>query len=266
MMVFDIYCGGKCCREDDEYFLRFFQEYESNMPALPYVYDWEDRRLEQVKRLVPDTLIGSASNQFELQKLLMFWVSRNLLGGSASPVRPMNALQIIKNTRENAAKSTCWAYAVVLNEIYLSFGFRSRMIRCLPMDLRPMDCHCMTVVYSDVYQKWIAFDAAMGTYYTDEEKVPLNVKEIRRILLEGKPLLTPYLPRSISQNLRWYLCKNMIRFTAYQTSCFNMEEPERDRVLYILNPSSFRTVDKQLTENGRKLQIKSVYCEEAFWG
>ena len=52
----------------------------------------------------------------------------------------------------------------------------------------------MTVVYSDVYQKWIAFDAAMGTYYTDEEKVPLNVKEIRRILLEGKPLLTPYLP------------------------------------------------------------------------
>ena len=58
----------------------------------------------------------------------------------------------------------------------------------------------------------------------------------------------------------------MIRFTAYQTSCFNMEEPERDRVLYILNPASFRTVDKQLSEGGRKLQIKSVYCEEEFWG
>ena len=177
----------------------------------------------------------------------------------------MNTVEILKSRRLRETRSTCWTYAVVLNEVYLSFGFRSRVIRCLPMDLRPMDCHCMTIVFSDLYNKWVAFDAAMGTYYTDAEKCPLDVQEIRQILLEGKSLCMPYVPRSTSVNLRWYLCKNMIRFCTYQESTFNIEEPERDRTLYMLNPVRYRMTDKVVPEGEHCLFIKNVYSDTDFW-
>ena len=232
-MTFNIYMEGKVSREDDFYFLRLFHEYGASVSALPYQYQWHDKRLQQVRELIPATVFENTSNQFELQKKL--------------------------------TRSTCWTYAVVLNEVYLSFGFRSRMIRCLPMDLRPMDCHCMTMVFSDLYNKWVAFDAAMGTYYTDAEKCPLDVQEIRQILLEGKSLCMPYVPRSTSVNLRWYLCKNMIRFCTYQESAFNIEEPERDRTLYMLNPVRYRMTDKVVPEGEHCLFIKNVYSDTDFW-
>lgn len=264
-MTFNIYMEGKVSREDDFYFLRLFHEYGASVSALPYQYQWHDKRLQQVRELIPATVFENTSNQFELQKKLMFWANRSLLSGEAPPVRPMNTVEILKSRRLRETRSTCWTYAVVLNEVYLSFGFRSRMIRCLPMDLRPMDCHCMTMVFSDLYNKWVAFDAAMGTYYTDAEKCPLDVQEIRQILLEGKSLCMPYVPRSTSVNLRWYLCKNMIRFCTYQESAFNIEEPERDRTLYMLNPVRYRMTDKVVPEGEHCLFIKNVYSDTDFW-
>lgn len=82
----------------------------------------------------------------------------------------------MENTRKNKFTSSCWANAVVLNEVFLAFGFFSRMIRCLPLDLRPSDCHCVMLSYSDDYRKWVVFDAAMGTYYTNSDKIPMSVQ------------------------------------------------------------------------------------------
>ena len=75
----------------------------------------------------------------------------------------------------------------------------------------------------------------------------------------------PYVPRSTSVNLRWYLCKNMIRFCTYQESAFNIEEPERDRTLYMLNPVRYRMTDKVVPEGEHCLFIKNVYSDTDFW-
>ena len=72
-------------------FLRLFHEYGASVSALPYQYQWHDKRLQQVRELIPATVFENTSNQFELQKKLMFWVNRSLLSGEAPPsVRPMN--------------------------------------------------------------------------------------------------------------------------------------------------------------------------------
>ena len=140
------------------------------------------------------------------------------------------------------------------------------MVRCLPLDLRPIDCHCVTLCYSNDYQKWIVYDSAMGTIYTNKDKVPLSLREMRYLLITQQEIKMPFVLHRTSQNLRWYLIKNMIRFQSYQTSCFNMEENEIEQTIFCLNPAKYQLEDKIVIDRGNKVYIKNVYNEDDFWG
>ncbi len=266
-MEFDvIYRNGIYNQNDDLYFLRFFQEYDNKSNPLIYEYITTGDELKKVKEQIPEQIVSKASSEFDLQCRLMLWVSHTLIGGQESPPHPFNSLHIFEQTQKHGRTSNCWVYAIVLNEVFLSFGFRSRMVRCMPLDLRLDDCHCMTLVYSKQYLKWIALDAAMGTYYTDQNKVPLSLREMRHRLIADEPILTPYIPRRSSKALRWYLCKNMIRFQSYQKSCFNMEELEEDRVMYTLNPLQYIIEDKKISNGQHWIWMRNIYNADDFWG
>lgn len=264
-MEFDIYLQGRCSKEDDLYFLRFFQEYETASAPIQYQYRLEDSRLADVRRLVENEIRYIPQGTFALQCQLMHWVHRRLVPGDGSPVHPLNTLSVLDQTEKGRCVSNCWVHAIVLNEVFLSFGFLSRMVRCLPLDLRPGDCHCMTLAYSEDHHKWIAFDAAMGTYYTDSDGKPLSLKEMREALIRGEGLGTPFVPRRTSRNLCWYLCKNFIRFQSFQVSCFNMEELECEQVIYTLNPRQYRIKDKEILYASRRVAMKMVYSDDDFW-
>ena len=265
-MEFNIYLDGKCSSKDDFYFLRFFKDYEISGKVIEYKYNLDDNRLKAIKRLIPEEIYTNCMKEFELQCHLMHWVRKSLLSGNDSPVRPFNALNILEKTRRSQFKSSCWVHAVVLNEVFLAFGFRSRMVRCLPLDLRPIDCHCVTLCYSNDYQKWIVYDSAMGTIYTNKAKIPLSLRELRHLLITQQEIRMPFVLHRTALNLRWYLIKNMIRFQSYQTSCFNMEENEIEQKIFCLNPAKYRLEDKIVMDRGKKVYIKNIYNEDAFWG
>ncbi|HIV90897.1 MAG TPA: transglutaminase-like domain-containing protein [Candidatus Eisenbergiella stercoravium] len=265
-MEFDIYINGRCNRNDDLYFLKILRNYEEPKEKVDYKYIFSDKRLKLVNELIPKAICEQATKEFDLQCHLMHWVRRNLLNGNDAPVRPFNTLNILEKTKESNFRSSCWVHAVVLNEVFLSFGFRSRMVRCLPLDLRPIDCHCVTLCYSNDYQKWIVYDSAMGTIYTNKDKVPLSLREMRYLLITQQEIKMPFVLHRTSQNLRWYLIKNMIRFQSYQTSCFNMEENEIEQTIFCLNPAKYQLEDKIVIDRGNKVYIKNVYNEDDFWG
>jgi len=67
--------------------------------------------------------------------------------GDTIPIRPFNCINILAKTKEDKIGSNCWMYSVVLNEIFLSFGYKSRMIQCMPFDMCFNDCHCVMQAY-----------------------------------------------------------------------------------------------------------------------
>lgn len=116
----------------------------------------------------------------------MVWVEEHLIGnGMCIPPVSFDAKYILDMTKKEGMQSNCYMYSVVLNEVYLSMGFHSRMVRCMPIDLEFRDCHCVTEVFSEEYQKWIVFDAANRAYYINKSLTPLNLFSNQSIWLRA---------------------------------------------------------------------------------
>ncbi|MGM0124418.1 hypothetical protein IGI37_001795 [Enterococcus sp. AZ194] len=194
----------------------------------------------------------------------MLWVSSFLYNRSSGrkdivPLEPLNTLTFFKGEKE--LDVNCQIFAIFLSEIYLYFGFKSRVITCFPIDLRYSDCHCVTLVYSNEYAKWICFDPSMNCYCTDVHNIPLNVKEIREFLILNKKIKSPMLPRRYSKSYLNYLAKNFIRFSSIQNNCFGGYEKNRQRIVYYLNPVLLNFKDK----TDGKTKIINTQNDEEFW-
>ncbi|MBS4220313.1 hypothetical protein KHA96_18590 [Bacillus sp. FJAT-49711] len=120
----------------------------------------------------------------ELSKILilMYWVSGKLGHGNVMPPLPCNALHILSLIDRETIKVNCYAIATVLNEVYLSMGFRSRRVHCRPYDAYDMDSHVITIVYSESLRKWLYLDASWGIYITNKHGELLSINEFRNYL------------------------------------------------------------------------------------
>ncbi len=266
--MFDIYMNGVISQEDDLYFLKRYSEYEkcyskNNRINFRYV----NEELNELKKYLPTELYMHTDNEFKRMIKLMLWVHNFLIpSGAAVPIHPFNCLNILEKTKTEKITSNCWMFAIVLNEIFLSFGYKSKMIRCMPFDLRFKDCHCVVQAYVSEYNKWVMFDAAFGTYYTDAQKNPLDLKEIRNHIIMNKQLYTPLTPLKYSKELFKYWIKNIFRFEAYALSKFNMEEDKSNfSVIYSLLPVGYELNDKMITQSGHNLKILHTHSEIEFW-
>lgn len=79
--------------------------------------------------------------------------------------------------------------ATILNECYLSLGFKSRYITCMPKETEFDDCHVINMVYSNDLKRWIWVDPTFDVYVMDEKGELLGLKEVRERLTNGKMLI-----------------------------------------------------------------------------
>jgi len=210
-------------------------------------YDFCDENLIKLRKDYNlDSITAKKSNNFRKMVALMSWVSNTLIGDGASyPLRPLNAINILNQTNKNGALSNCYTYAVVLNEIFLSMGYYSRMVRCMPMDLHFQDCHCVTVAYVDDYRSWVVFDAANRAYYLNREMIPLDIMSFRKALINKSPIYIPGATRAITSGICNYWTKSMIRFECDIVSCFGAEDMYI-RTLAHLQPTTIPVADKAI--------------------
>ncbi|MCK9626653.1 MAG: hypothetical protein M0R23_09405 [Bacteroidales bacterium] len=253
--------------KDDLYFLSLFKEYSDTKKNITFQYQCsKNEELTRLRETYKFDEMRSAVNDFEMQKNLMTWVYKKLnKDGNCIPLFPMNSLNILDKTIKDNIGSNCWMHALVLNEIFLSLSMKSRMIRCMPMDLRYSDCHCVTLAFNETYNKWIIFDSACGCCYFDEINIPLNIMELRRRLINNEQILIPNKDEYFHKKMIKYWIKNCIRFESYLFSQFNCETIKQNKTIVNLNPKLYVIEDKIIKKNKYDLMYINTNNEEEFW-
>jgi hypothetical protein len=127
--------------------------------------------------------------EFERIVNLMRWVHAQVRhDGSSKNPEPMNALHLLEVCRAEKRGINCRMMATILNEAYLSLGFKSRQVTCQPLDEKDPDCHVITTVWSNDLGKWLYMDPTMEVWFMDGQGHPLSIAEVRERLISGGPL------------------------------------------------------------------------------
>ena len=203
------------------------------LPKITY-QDSSDVNLKRIrKNFNLDSIAGKGN---EVSKLLnmMHWV-HNIVrhdGGSSNPTLK-NAIDLVNVCQVENRGINCIMMAIILNECYLSMGYKSRMITCMPKPLKFNDCHVINSVYSKQLNKWIWLDPTFDAYVMNEKGELLGLQEVRNRLTNDQPLiLNPEANwnRQISQTkenyLYNYMAKNLYRLEIPIHSAYNYETKE----------------------------------------
>jgi len=147
----------------------------------------ELRELRKTYRL--DEAAGTGDDVSRIINL-MRWVHKTIRhdGGSTNP-QPRNALNVLEVTSGNKRGVNCRMLATVLNEVYLSMGFKSRHITCLPKYKDDPDCHVINVVYAPSVGKWLYMDPSFEAYFKNEKGEMLSIAEVREAIIGNKKLV-----------------------------------------------------------------------------
>lgn len=170
--------------------------------------------------------------------------------GSTMNPYPCNALNILDVCIREKRAVNCRMKAVVLNEVYLSLGYRSRYITCMPA-VDDHDCHVLVMVYITSLGRWITVDPTFNTYFTGSDGAIISVLEARQIYRNGgvpglhrieKPF-TPFFWEDIKcesydEFYLLYMSKNCFRFACPVASEFNYESHQDARFIY-LSPAGY---------------------------
>lgn len=261
---------GTISNDDYINILNLFSEYNfsENINEFKFEYAFNDEQLIRLKTEFDYKDLICEGNQFKTMTNIMIWVFDNLKGnGMCIPPARFDAMTVLKQTRTNNLYSNCYMYATVLNEIYLSMGFKSRMVRCMPMDLNFNDCHCITEVFCDEYDKWIVFDAANKAYYVDRTMIPLNLFELREAVRNRKTIYVPMMKRDRTNQLIQYWTKNLVRFESYRLSRYGNESEIINQTMLHFQSENFPVSDKKIYYENVDISISHIHTSnpELFW-
>ena len=199
------------------------------------------------KRYNLDSVAGTGDEISRVIRL-MKWAHRIVRhDGNSSNPPSRNALDIIDVCDREKRGVNCRMMATILNEAYLSMGFPSRHITCLPMDTSDGDCHVITTVYSATKGKWLWMDPTFEAYVMDEKGDLLAIPEVRERLIRGDSV-------RVCEELNWngnpygggaegylknYMTKNLYWFCCPLASEFGFESKKGPKTYITLYPCSF---------------------------
>jgi hypothetical protein len=179
-----------------------------------------------------DSIAGQGSDVSQILNL-MHWL-HNLVPHDGLHENPSvkNALSMISVCKKENRGLNCRGLATTLNECYLSLGFRSRFVTCLPKDSLGIDydCHVINMVYAPSLKKWLWIDPTFDTYVMNEKGELLSIEEVRQRIIDNIPLI-------ISPDANWnhktsetkehylfyYMAKNLYRLECPVNSAYNTE-------------------------------------------
>lgn len=199
-------------------------------------------------------LASIAGDGDELSRILnlMLWVNNNIRhSGSAENPYPPNALHIIETCKRENRAVNCRMMATVLSEMYLSLGYKSRIVTCEPYEHEFTDCHVVTVVYSMQLGKWVMMDPSFAGYFQDKDGVLLDLSEMRENMVNNEEMIvSDHLNHNhatyTGKTYRNYMLKNVFRFSSPQRSEFNYEARDFNERRYIeLLPVDYESMQPQ---------------------
>ncbi|MBO5197702.1 MAG: hypothetical protein J6B85_04170 [Lachnospiraceae bacterium] len=256
--------------EDKVSFLKIFSQFNETEQKKDFVFSYQlqDYRLDYLKKKYNYTNNIDINQEFRSMVALTIWVNEHLVGdGMCIPPSEFHADYILESTKTMGLHSNCYMHAVVLNEVFLSVGFFSRMVRCMPVDLNYNDCHCVTEAFSFEWNKWIVFDASNRAYYINKKRIPLNLIEIREHIANKKQVLVPMMGRARNEDLIQYLAGNLVRFESFKESKYGNECGGFERTLFHFQSQNYPISDKKVfyPESGEYINHVHTSNPHLFW-
>ena len=222
-----------------------YTQTDFNIPDFSYQHPEELKHLREKHNL--DSIAGNG-DEFSRIVNLMSWV-HNTVPHDGGAMKPKNrSADWIIALHKNENKSfNCRILATVLNEVYLSMGYKSRFVTCKPKGEKFNDCHVINMVYSNQYKKWLWMDPSFEAYLMDEYGTPLSIHEVRERLVNN-------LPVEVYEKLNWngkpyrggeerylheYMSKNLFRFSCPLYSTSGYESAGSKRIYVELFPDKY---------------------------
>jgi len=208
----------------------------------------------------------------------MKW-THNLTTHTPNATRPkeISSLGILSGIVEDEKEINCWMYSTILNDVYLSMGFKSRMIHLESPKKPSGESHFVNCVYSEELGKWLYMDADFRVFLTDKDGTILSPMEIREKLVNNEKIFvnegagpnTKILSRSMRflgrKTYLTYISKNFFRISCPIKSEFGYESNLSGRTYVELVPKGY--CDGELETHVTKNNNTVIYTTNAdvFW-
>lgn len=248
--------------------LRTLKDYAPSVggEAPAFVYQSKDAPdLIKLRQLCQLEKVAGKGSELERIVNLMRWVHAQVRhDGESNNPEPKNALHLLEVCRTEKRGINCRMMATILNEVYLSLGFPSRQVTCLPLDDSDPDCHVITTVWSSELGKWLYMDPTFEAYFMDEKGQLLSIAEARARLIANEPL-------ELSKGANWngqpkdpveyknYMAKNLARITCPLESAYGYESWPKNRGYVTLDSTGFPA------RPAKDLAGPLIHDPEKFW-
>ncbi len=199
----------------------------------PFTYQsQDDADLVRVREYFElDSVAGNGDELSKIRNMLTFVHDQIRHDGQHDNPGTMNAIFMAEACKDGSRGLNCRGLATVLNECYLSMGFKSRVVTCMPK-VFIQDCHVINTVYSATLDKWVWVDPTQNAWVMDENGVMLGIGEVRERLRDGHPVV-------LNDEANWnnqvkstredyidnYMAKNLYYIVCGDKSCYNAETP-----------------------------------------
>lgn len=166
------------------------QEFVETILPFKMEYETDVALFDELKKHYGLDTFVQKSNEFDAIKKLLFWVNDNIYhngGMMAKNIDNYDALSLLnrsfKKSRDNGLNCVCLSF--VLTTLYLAYGIKAFPVWMMPKSSNDSDNHVVVNVFSKEHNKWIMVDPTYGSYFANDEGVPLNNLELRTFLSNG---------------------------------------------------------------------------------
>ena len=242
-------------------------EYSTQYPdsALEFTYqDPTDSNLVKLRETYNLDEVAGRGDEISRIINLMQWVNETVRwDGHAPSPSPYNALHLLKLCKDTDRAVNCHLMATILNEVYLSMGFKSRYVNCKPKDAKDRDSHVTNIVFSETLNKWVYMDPSFAVYFKDKDGLLQSHAEIREAVINGDFLAIcidanengrPY--SGGAKLYKRYMTKNLYRFYCPLSSEFGYESHKGDKTYVYLHPLSY---------SPEEFPEHTTQCADYFW-
>lgn len=154
-------------------------------------YKLEEAAIGRLNKYFPVTKeIKNMNNISDLEKmkLLLYWVSDKVKhNGRLTLPYNRDAISLFEFAREYDYKLNCRGLAILMCELCLASGLKSRYVICSQKEVKYCDSHVVTICYDNALRKWIYLDPCYKMYLFDNTTT-LSLQEFKEYMFSGKEI------------------------------------------------------------------------------
>ena len=270
-MMLDIYYN----RGEYVFLLTKYMSYSYDIPEFTYQSPHHPRLVDFRMKCHLDSILGNKNEVTRIVHLMQWVYNVCRYNSKASIPRPLVdwILRLSNETEENGIDSEF--ISNLLNIVYLSMDFKSRIVTCLPMGEGGDDYRVLNIVYSKILDKWLWMDAKHGIYIADEHNNLLSIREVRGKIVCRDSLIVCTVMNSSGDEyfdsgrkyLYEYMAKYLFRFSCPKHSGFEHERKKKEIIYINLYPTAYNPISVEYGKKYIGLNHSEFFTDnpDAFW-